>query len=296
MKRLNSGFTLIELMIVVAIIGILAAVAIPQYQNYTARTQAAEGLSLMSGAKTAVAEYVMANGSFPESNSDAGLSDATAISGKYVKSVAVTKDGDEGVITATFNTDINENIEDKTMMLTASNAGGSVTFECTTTIYESYAPKDCTSVPVIYTATTATSTATVVSTPVPTKLEIAQAALATAQNSLTVAEAAVTSYMVDNNAAWGIRADGKPIMVSDWASGLSSYERHLKAANYRRLLSDYYTSIGNTSKATSENDRFNGFLDTAGTLGTGYRAAVQAAADAAQAVTDAQQAVTDLGG
>ena len=149
----HKGFTLIELMIVVAIIGILVAVGIPQYQNYVARAQAAEGLSLLSGAKTAVAEYVMANGSFPASNSDAGLSDATTISGQYVKSVAVTKDGDEGVITATFNTGINENIEDKTMMLTASNAGGSVTFECTTTIYESYAPKDCTSVPVIFTAT-----------------------------------------------------------------------------------------------------------------------------------------------
>ena len=162
----HKGFTLIELMIVVAIIGILAAVGIPQYQNYTARAQAAEGLSLLSGAKTAVAEYVTANGSFPASNSDAGLSDAPTISGQYVTSVAVTKDGDEGVITATFNTGINENIEDKIMMLTASNAGGSVTFECTTTIYESYAPKDCTSVPVTVSATLATSTATVVITPV----------------------------------------------------------------------------------------------------------------------------------
>ena len=292
----HKGFTLIELMIVVAIIGILAAVGIPQYQNYTARAQAAEGLSLLSGAKTAVAEYVTANGSFPASNSDAGLSDATAISGQYVKSVAVTKDGDEGVITATFNTGINENIEDKIMMLTASNAGGSVTFECTTTIYESYAPKDCTSVPVTSSATLATSTATVVSTLVPTKLEIAQAALAAAQDSLTVAEAAVTSYMVDNNAAWGIDPDGKPIFVPDWRNGLTSYESHLKAANFRRLLSNYYTSIGNTSKATREHDRFNGYLDTAGTLGAGYRDAVQVAADAAQAVTDAQQTVTDLGG
>ena len=292
----HKGFTLIELMIVVAIIGILAAVGIPQYQNYTARAQAAEGLSLLSGAKTAVAEYVTANGSFPASNSDAGLSDAPTISGQYVTSVAVTKDGDEGVITATFNTGINENIEDKIMMLTASNAGGSVTFECTTTIYESYAPKDCTSVPVTSSATLATSTATVVSTPVPTALEIAQAALAAAQDSLTVAQAAVTSYMVDNNAAWGIDPDGKPIFVPDWRNGLTSYESHLKAANFRRLLSNYYTSIGNTSKATREHDRFNGYLDTAGTLGAGYRDAVQVAADAAQAVTDAQQTVTDLGG
>ena len=86
MKRHQSGFTLIELMIVVAIIGILIAVGIPQYQNYVARAQATEGLSLLSGAKTAVAEYVMTHGSFPESNSDAGLSEAITISGQYVKS------------------------------------------------------------------------------------------------------------------------------------------------------------------------------------------------------------------
>ena len=66
----HKGFTLIELMIVVAIIGILAAVAIPQYQNYVARAQVSEGLVLMSGAKTGVAEYAMVKGDFPASNGE----------------------------------------------------------------------------------------------------------------------------------------------------------------------------------------------------------------------------------
>ena len=73
MKK-QQGFTLIELMIVVAIIGILAAIAIPAYQDYTIRAQVSEGLNLAGGAKTAVAEFTMDSGSFPVDNSAAGIS------------------------------------------------------------------------------------------------------------------------------------------------------------------------------------------------------------------------------
>ncbi|ENS6824143.1 pilin [Neisseria gonorrhoeae] len=97
MNTLQKGFTLIELMIVIAIVGILAAVALPAYQDYTARAQVSEAILLAEGQKSAVTEYYLNNGIWPENNGDAGVaSSPTDIKGKYVKSVTVAK----GVVTA----------------------------------------------------------------------------------------------------------------------------------------------------------------------------------------------------
>jgi len=107
MKAIQKGFTLIELMIVVAIIGILAAIAIPAYQDYTIRAQVSEGLSLSSAAKTAVAEYFLNKGEAPDTRAKAGMSaTATDTSGQYVSGVAIAN----GTITITYGNEANAQI------------------------------------------------------------------------------------------------------------------------------------------------------------------------------------------
>jgi prepilin-type N-terminal cleavage/methylation domain-containing protein len=90
---MKNGFTLIELMIVVAIIGILAAIAIPAYQDYVIRSQVSEGLAMASAAKVSVAEYYANKGGWPLDNSAAGLGAASTIQGKYVSSIGVDTGG-----------------------------------------------------------------------------------------------------------------------------------------------------------------------------------------------------------
>ena len=104
MRKLQQGFTLIELMIVVAIIGILAAIAIPAYQDYTIRAKVTEGLNLASAAKASVSEYRTSQTRFPASNGEAGIS-GTIVS-KYVRSVVVSAGG---IITVTYSATMDPN-------------------------------------------------------------------------------------------------------------------------------------------------------------------------------------------
>lgn len=127
MNNEQQGFTLVELMIVVAIIGILAAIAIPAYQAYTIRAQVTEGLSLTMGAKTSLSTYYADRGLFPADNVEAGLALPGNIVGKYVTSVATAAN----VITVTYGNDAHATITTNSVRLIATDNFGSIQWVCT---------------------------------------------------------------------------------------------------------------------------------------------------------------------
>jgi type IV pilus assembly protein PilA len=148
--KTQKGFTLIELMIVVAIIAILAAIAVPAYQNYIIRSKVTEGLSAADMARTAVSETFQTKGIVPTSNASAGLPAAQAsVQSKYVDNLQI---GTNGVITVTIR-GTNSDADTKTLVMTPSdnqgtspipaNYSGPIDWKCTGTVPTKYLPASC---------------------------------------------------------------------------------------------------------------------------------------------------------
>jgi type IV pilus assembly protein PilA len=148
--KAQQGFTLIELMIVVAIVGILAAIALPAYQDYIARSQMSEALELTSGLKTNVAEVFADDATCPQNATAAtkGISISTDIVGKYVSKVTTAGTAAAGggcTIAATMKaTGVSKSLQSATLTLTMSNADkGSIVWGCTSSVADKYLPSAC---------------------------------------------------------------------------------------------------------------------------------------------------------
>ena len=142
MKKNQHGFTLIELMIVVAIIGILASIAMSMYGDYVIRSQISEGLNVSSSIKTGVSEYYMDRGAFPANNGQAGVTASGNYSGKYVESVSVSG----AVLTIKYGNDANARISGETITMTANTAAaGSLHWVCASggVIADKHLPNSC---------------------------------------------------------------------------------------------------------------------------------------------------------
>jgi len=140
MKNMQKGFTLIELMIVVAIIAILAAIAIPAYQDYLVRAQVSEASTLADGSKTAISEFYSNTGEFPSTNASAGLAVKTDIKGKYVTSVDAGG-VKTGVIQVAFGNAANKALTGKFFSLSAITHAGSIEWSCKNATYTTVDPK-----------------------------------------------------------------------------------------------------------------------------------------------------------
>ena len=140
MKKMQQGFTLIELMIVIAILGILMAIAIPAYQDYTVRAKVSEGMNLAGAAKLAVAETMSSTSAFPESNTAAGIVTPASISGNNVTSVTV---GTSGMISILYS---GAEIGGSVLQLVPADNQGSISWTCNgvgTTVQPKYRPSNC---------------------------------------------------------------------------------------------------------------------------------------------------------
>jgi len=148
-KNLQKGFTLIELMIVVAIIAILAAIAIPAYQNYVAKSQFSESQTVADGIKTAVAEYWTQAGACPELGTTPGFPGAAAsYAGKYVAEASISQNTDtDGTCTIAVKFkkagSVSAGIAEKTATFKGSEAGGNFAWVCTSDADQKYLPQAC---------------------------------------------------------------------------------------------------------------------------------------------------------